>query len=47
MSESIDFMELLHEACSQEEMSMDEYLVEKLHNVFPYSLVFVKYDGGE
>ena len=42
--EKVDFMELMHEACAQDEMSMDEYLVEKLHDVFPYSLIFIKFD---
>ena len=34
----------MHEAYAQEEMTADEYLVEKLHKVFPYSLVFIKFD---
>jgi hypothetical protein len=44
MTEKIDFIELMHEAYAQNEMTADEYLVEKLHNVFPYSLTFVKFE---
>lgn len=44
MTEKIDFMKLMHEAYAQEEMTADEYMVEKLHNVFPYSLTFIKFD---
>ena len=29
---------------SKDEMTADEYFVEKLHNVFPYSLTFVKFE---
>ncbi|MBP5422985.1 MAG: hypothetical protein J6Y78_11145 [Paludibacteraceae bacterium] len=47
MANEIDFIELMHEAYAQDEMTADEYLVEKLHNVFPYSLVFIKFDRGE
>jgi hypothetical protein len=48
----IDFMKIMHEAYAQDEMSADEYLIEKLHNVFPYGLVFKKIktkkeDGGD
>lgn len=39
----INFIELMHEAYAQDEMTPDEYLVEKLHNVFPYSLTFKKF----
>lgn len=44
MVKKIDFIELMHEAYAQEEMTADEYLAEKLHNVFPYSLTFIKFD---
>lgn len=47
----VDFMKIMHEAYAQDEISPDEYLIEKLHNVFPYSLVFKKIDkknkGGD
>lgn len=44
MAKKIDFIELMHEAYAQDEMTADEYLVEKLHNVFPYSLTFIKFE---
>ena len=48
MAKKIDFIQLMHEAYAQDEMTADEYLVEKLHTVFPYSLIFIKFDeGGE
>lgn len=48
MSKKIDFIQLMHEAYAQDEMTADEYLIEKLHGVFPYSLTFIKFDkGGE
>ena len=44
MTKKIDFLQLMHEAYAQDEMTADEYLVEKLHNVFPYSLTFLKFE---
>ena len=44
MTKKIDFIELMHEAYAQDEMTADEYFVEKLHNVFPYSLTFIKFE---
>lgn len=42
-------MKLMHEAYAQDKITADEYLIEKLHNVFPYSLVFKKLEdkGGD
>ena len=42
--EHIDFIKLMHEAYAQDEMTADEYFVEKLYNVFPYSLTYIKFD---
>lgn len=44
MMKKIDFIELMHEAYAQDEMTAEEYFVEKLHNVFPYSLAFIKFE---
>ena len=46
MGKDIDFMKIFHEAYEQKEMSADEYLTEKLHRVFPYSLTFKKIKKG-
>ena len=40
-------MEIMHKAYEQKEMSPDEYMREKLYNIFPYSLTFKKFKGGE
>lgn len=39
-----DFMKLLKQACNETNSveEMDEYMIEKLHDVFPYDLVFKK-----
>lgn len=43
----VNFMKIMHEAYAQDKMSADEYLIEKLCNVFPYSLVFKKIEDKE
>lgn len=49
MVKKVKFMEIFHEAYKQKEMDADEYLIEKLYNVHPYSLVFKKLEdkGGD
>ena len=39
----VNFIELMHEAYEQKEISADEYLVNKLYNIKPYNLTFKKY----
>ena len=43
----MDFLELMHEAYSQNEISADEYMINVLSNIHPYDIIYKKFDEEE